>query len=88
MPLQIVLQRGWTKYAVPLAHENIFTGKILTMTIHSGSLDYASYFLETKHTELKVMSLGRHLSALAEIVDETHTLRTFCMALRSCYFSK
>ena len=77
MPLQIVLQRGWTKYTVPLAYENIFTGKILTMTIHSGSLDYASYFLETKHMELKVFSLGRHLSALAEIVNETQHREPF-----------
>ena len=77
MPLQIVLQRGWTKYAVPLAYENIPTGKILTMMIHSGSLDYASYFLDTKHMELKVMSLGGHLSPLAEVFNETQHCEPF-----------
>ena len=45
--------------------------------IHGGSLDYASYFLETKHMELKVMSLGGHLSTLAEIFNEAQRCKPF-----------
>ena len=74
MPLQIVLQRDWTKYAVPVDYENISTGKILTRMIHSGSLTRS---LETKHVELKVMSLGGHLSPLAEVFNETQYCEPF-----------
>ena len=57
---------------------SVLGGKILTtVTHHTGPLDYTSYFLETKHEELKVTSLGEYISTLAESSVKPNTCKPF-----------